>query len=287
MTVLKAEYIEVVPNIKLHVMVGGAKEGNLLIFLHGFPEYWVSFKEIAEHFIQQGYRVMLPDMRGYHLSDKPKGISHYTSKKLAEDIIALIDYENREKATVIGHDWGAIVTWALASNYSKRLEKVIILNVPHPSVLTNELKQNIQQLKNSWYIFFIQIPFLPELFLSAMNFKFLSKKMFQMLTHSKTMQNRPGSQAYIDAWKMPQALTSMLNYYRAIPRSLGYSYQSPIDIPVLIIWGDQDNVLVQSMADDSSLKCTNAKVVHIPEGGHFVQHDCPDKVKMLIEDFIN
>lgn len=279
-------YIETAPNVKLHVMVGGNPEDKLLIFLHGFPEYWKSFEEIGGQFIDEGYRVLLPDMRGYNLSDKPKGAGEYTSQKVAEDIVALIDHEKREKAIVIGHDWGAQITWTLASNYSERLEKVAVLNVAHPVIFQKTLRSSLKQFLNAWYMFLFQLPWLPEKLFANRNFKQFAKAITDSLMNEDAKKDGPGSQHYIDAWQVEGAFTSMLNYYRGARKALNYKFKSPIEIPVLIIWGDKDTVLLSKMADESLSKCSNGRVEHIPEAGHFVQHDASEKVYSLLKEFV-
>lgn len=281
-----SKYIETSPGVRLHVMTAGPTKGSLLIFLHGFPEYWRSFEKIALKFAQKGFRILLPDMRGYNLSDKPKGVMEYTSQKIAEDIIALIDHEEKEKAIVIGHDWGAQINWTLASNYSERIEKVVVLNVPHPVIFKKTLTTNLKQMKNSWYMFLVQLPWIPEKLFGKSDFKYFANEMKRSIVNPEARESGPGAQHYIDSWKIKNAFHSMLNYYRAIFRTPTYKFKTPIEIPVLIIWGDRDVVLISKMADESLSKCTNAKIVHIPEGGHFVQHDCPEKVSALIENFI-
>ena len=286
MSPFKSEYIRTASSVTLHVMVGGAPEDTLIVFLHGFPEYWVSFKSIGAQFAQSGYRVLLPDMRGYNLSDKPKQIAEYTSQKVAEDIVALIDHEKKEKAIVVGHDWGAQITWTLACNYSERIEKVAVLNVAHPVVFQKTLRSNFTQLRNSWYMFAFQIPWLAEMVFSAFNFSQFAKAIQNSLENESAKQDGPGSEHYVNAWNQKGAFTGMLSYYRAAVKARDYHFKSPIEVPVLIIWGDKDTVLLRQMAEESLSFCTNGRVEHIPEAGHFVQHDAPEKVLSLLKDHI-
>ncbi|MBT3983859.1 MAG: alpha/beta hydrolase [Bacteriovoracaceae bacterium] len=271
--------------IKLHVKVSGPEDGELLIFLHGFPEFWKSWEYIGKKFAECGYRVLIPDQRGYNLSDRPKKINAYKMKELTADILGLIKSEKREKATVIGHDWGAAVTWALAANHGDNIKKAAVLNVPHPDVFLKEILTNPKQLRSSWYMFFMQLPFLPEKIWSFKNFKHFAK------ATSKGTKNHHicdlGGSDYVKAWSQKGAFTGMLNWYRAAFRSVTYNYKSPIKVPTLVIWGEKDPFVRVKMAAPSLKYCQNGRLHLISKASHFVHHDAPDEVYDTLKDFIN
>jgi epoxide hydrolase 4 len=163
--------------VNLHVVQVGPENGPLAILLHGFPEYWRGWKNQLDPLAEAGYWVIAPDQRGYNLSDKPKGVNAYQVSTLAADVVGLIDVLGREKAYLVGHDWGAAVAWEVAIRYPQRLEKLAILNVPHPDVMQKFLLSNMHQVRKSWYIFFFQIPGLPEWTMSRNNYANMRRMM--------------------------------------------------------------------------------------------------------------
>jgi pimeloyl-ACP methyl ester carboxylesterase len=148
--------------IKLHVMEAGPADGPLILFLHGFPEFWYSWRKQIGYFADKGYLVCAPDQRGYNLSDRPEGIGAYKVDELAKDVLDLIDCYGRDKIFLVGHDWGAAVSWWLALKYPQRIERLVIMNVPHPLVMMKNLMTNPKQIEKSWYIFFFQLPHAAE-----------------------------------------------------------------------------------------------------------------------------
>ena len=158
---MEHQYIET-NGIRLHVVQDGPKDGPLVILLHGFPEFWYGWRQQIPFLVSAGYQVWAPDQRGYNLSDKPDGIAAYSIKVLAADVVGLIDASGRKQVFLIGHDWGAAVAWTVANKYPERLLKMVILNVPHPAVMIKFLRRSFAQLRKSWYMFFFQLPWLPE-----------------------------------------------------------------------------------------------------------------------------
>ena len=148
--------------INIHAVEAGPSDGPLLILLHGFPEFWYGWRKQINHFAGSGYHVVVPDQRGYNLSDKPKGVSAYGLDDLSADVAGIIDHFGSEKAYLAGHDWGGVAAWWTAVKYPEKLEKLAILNVPHPVVMRKHIKTSKAQRKKSWYVFFFQIPRLPE-----------------------------------------------------------------------------------------------------------------------------
>ena len=158
-------------DITLHVVQAGPEDGPLLILLHGFPEFWRGWRQQIPFFAAAGYRVWVPDQRGYNLSDKPRGLDAYDLNELAADVVGLIDAAGRDKAYLVGHDWGANVAWWVGIHYPERLHKLGILNVPHPVIMRQNLQENPSQLRKSWYMFFFQLPAVPEVTIQAADWR--------------------------------------------------------------------------------------------------------------------
>ncbi len=163
---LRERYIET-NGIKLHVMESGPSDGPMVLFLHGFPEFWYAWRKQIGYFADRGYLVVAPDQRGYNVSDKPAGVAAYKIDELAKDIIGLVDAYGRKQILLVGHDWGASVSWWVALKYPDRVRKLAILNVPHPKVMARNLFTNQRQMEKSWYIFYFQLPGAVEKFGSA------------------------------------------------------------------------------------------------------------------------
>ena len=271
--------------VKLHVVTAGPEDGPLVVLLHGFPEYWKGWKHQIPALVEAGYRVMVPDQRGYNTSEKPAKISDYDIDLLAGDILGLIDHAGRDKAHVVGHDWGAVVAWWLGIHHGDRLNKLAILNVPHPIVMRKHLMKNRSQLKKSWYIFFFQIPFIPEQAFIRNG----GEKMLQML---KTTSN-PGSFSEEDlagqaqSWANPGCPRSMINWYRAMMRRVASRQeQVRISVPLQMIWGKNDIALGSEMAAPSLDYCDDGQLEMIEEATHWVQHDAPERVNEILIEFL-
>ena len=268
-------------NINLHVMQCGPEDGPLLILLHGFPEFWYSWQKQIEPLAAAGYHVWVPDMRGYNLSDKPKGIAAYGLDELAADVIGLIDSAGVEKARLVGHDWGAAVAWWTANKYPERLEKLTIMNVPHHRVMAKYLRTSREQRRKSWYIFLFQLPWLPEYRLRRKNFSVLISAIRGRAKRSAADRDR-----YREAWSQPGAMSSMVNYYRALMRYRPQRLASHrITVPTLMIWGAQDFALGREMAQPSIDLCDDGRLIFLEDATHWVQHDEPERVNELLLEF--
>lgn len=271
--------------IQLHVVQDGPQDGPLLIFLHGFPEFWVSWRRQIPALAHAGYRVWAPDQRGYNLSDKPDGIAAYCLDELAADVVGLIDAAGSQKAYLVGHDWGAAVAWWTAVTHPQRVERLVAMNVPHPAVMQQQLRHNPAQMRKSWYIFFFQTPRLPEISAQVNNWR--------AATRALTSSSRAGTfsdadlELYRQAWSQPHAYTSMLNWYRAIiqkpPRMPTSQRVTP---PTLLIWGAQDMFLGREMAQPSIDLCDDGRLVFIEEATHWVQHEEAEQVNQLLTEFL-
>jgi pimeloyl-ACP methyl ester carboxylesterase len=278
-------------NINLHVLTDGPENGTPVILLHGFPEFSYGWRKQIPALVESGYRVIVPDQRGYNLSDKPKGVSSYDVNILAQDIIGLFDHFGIQKARLVGHDWGAVVAWTVAINHPERLEKLTILNVPHPDVMTRFILENAEQRKKSWYVFFFQIPLLVEWVLRRNNYRNLARTLIGSGRKSTFKLNE--IEEYKKAWSQPGALTGMLNWYRNVfSRSLKYVFQRKnipsrrVKVPTLILWGKNDVALSHEMVQPSLELCDNASAVFFDNATHWVQQDEASEVNKTLIEFL-
>ncbi len=269
--------------IRLHAIEAGREEDPLVILLHGFPEFWYGWRKQIDPLAAAGYRILVPDQRGYNESDKPEDVRAYTLDALAADVLGLIDDAGRERAVVVGHDWGAAVAWWCALRYPQRIDRIAVLNVPHPLVMQRHVRRSVSQMAKSWYIAFFQLPRLPETLMHAAR-----GPMFAALrrTGRRDAFDDTDRDAYVRAWSQPGAWTSMLAWYRAAvrfsPRDLG---KPVVSAPVLIVWGVRDRFLDFDMAPKSLELCARGRLEAIEEATHWVQHEEPERVNRLLIDF--
>lgn len=279
------EYLCRVNGVELHVVEAGPEGGTPLLFLHGFPEFWYGWKNQIRFFASRGFRVIVPDQRGYNLSSKPVGVEFYKLGTLVKDIQELLTYLGLRDVFLAGHDWGGIVTWQLAVQHPELFKKVIVLNVPHPAALKSGFSF-IQVLK-SWYIYFFQLPFLPEWM--------LKRKRFQKLVAMMGSTARGGTfkeydmELYRQAWK--GSLKSMINWYRAMKYSREFRdhIRRPgiVHLPLLFIWGRQDATLSFKLAKASLQYCKDVKFLFFSDATHWVQHEKSEEVNDAIFNFIS
>lgn len=272
-----------VNGITLHVGHLGPVGGEKLILLHGFPEFSQSWIQQAEFFAENGYHVIVPDQRGYNLSEKPGLIKDYKLNTLAADVAALIMSFSTRPVAIAGHDWGGGVAWALAQRHPELVKKLIILNMPHLQVMRENVRKNPIQILKSLYAAFFQLPFIPEKICSAFNYK--------MLELSMVKSARPDifSQEYIrackSAWHQPNALSSMINWYRAF-------FQIPVEtdvniqVPVLMLWGAKDVFLTTKMAEQSIKRCQKGQLIILENATHWLHHEEPVLVNGYILAFL-
>jgi pimeloyl-ACP methyl ester carboxylesterase len=269
----------------LHYVHAGAENGKTVILLHGFPEFWFGWRNQIPVLAAAGYHVIAPDQRGYNLSAKPREIAAYNLDLLAGDVLHIMEHCKLENVCLVGHDWGAAVAWHFAAKFPERLEKLVILNVPHPQVRSSFARHSQKQLRKSWYILFFQIPWLPEFLLSLRD----HRNAVRMLQASRA----PGRfsaeeiEQYRRAWRQPGAWKATINWYRAALRRPAQPLaDAHIHVPTLMIWGVKDVALSHEMAQPSIDLCDEGRLEFIPEATHWVQHDAPGKVNRLILDFL-
>jgi pimeloyl-ACP methyl ester carboxylesterase len=269
-------------DVWLHVVEAGPTDGDPVVLLHGFPEFWYGWRQQIPALAEAGYRVVVPDQRGYHRSDAPPEISAYDLPHLVNDVRAVIGSTGSNRAHVIGHDWGAAVAWALAAWHPEAVRRLAILNVPHLDVFRRTLRSSPAQLLRSVYILLFQIPRLPEWLLSRADHVLLTR----LLTASGRRDTFAAEdlEVYRSAWRRPGRLRGMLNWYRAAARRAvsGASPLGRIDPPTLVLWGVHDVALSASMARPSADLCRDGRLETIDGATHWVQHDAPDRVNRLL-----
>ncbi len=267
----------------MHAVAAGPKDGPVVVLLHGFPEFWYGWRRQIEPLAAAGFHVIVPDQRGYNLSGKPSGVAAYSLTELVSDVIAIASQLDQEKIYLAGHDWGAAVAWSTALLHPQRIAKLVVLNVPHPSVMRKFLSTRPRQLLRSWYMFFFQLPWLPEAFFSAFNFRVGARALLR--------SSRPGTFSdedlgqYRAAWSQSGAITSMINWYRALFRTRVKFQDKNVRVPTRILWGERDNFLLAEMAHESLRYCTSAELFTFANATHWLQHEEPARVSELLIDF--
>ncbi|MFL6258796.1 MAG: alpha/beta fold hydrolase [Thermoanaerobaculia bacterium] len=270
--------------IRLHAVEAGPEGGPLLILLHGFPEFWYGWRHQIEPLAAAGFRILVPDQRGYNLSDKPKRAAAYNIDLLARDVLGLIDDAGVGKARVVGHDWGGLVAWWLGIRYAERIARLVLLNIPHPQVILDNLLKNPVQRKKSWYVFFFQLPWLPERAFRADGFA-LGVRSLRRSSRSGTFSDAD-LDLYREAWSQPGAVRSMIHWYRAGLRSRPKLPDSPrVRVPTLLLWGAKDRFLGREMAQPSLAFCDDGRLEFIEEASHWIQHEEAERVNEKLVGF--
>jgi len=271
--------------VRLHGVEAGPEDGRLLILLHGFPEFWYGWRRQIGPLAAAGYRVLVPDQRGYNLSGKPRRVSSYNLDRLARDVLGLIEAAGAAKARVVAHDWGALVGWWLGIRYPQTLERLALLNVPHPLVMQRALLHSSAQRKKSRYMFFYQLPWLPERIFTRNDFAY-AEKALRGSSRSGTFSDEDIVR-YKEAWSQPRAVRSMIHWYRAALRARPRQPKNPrVSVPTLLIWGAQDRFLGKEMAQASIDLCDRGRLELLAEATHWVHLEEPERVNRLLVDFL-
>ena len=270
-------------SVLLHTVADGPKDGPVVVLLHGFPEFWYGWRKQIGPLAGAGFRVIVPDQRGYNLSSKPCSVAAYALTELVSDVIAIADQLGQEKIFLAGHDWGAAVAWSTALLHPQRVAKLVVLNVPHPSVMRKFLSKHPRQILRSWYLFLFQLPWLPEAFFSGLNFRAGARALLR--------SSRPGTfsledlSRYRAAWSQPGAVTAMINWYRALFRTHVKFPDKTMHVPTRILWGERDAFLLTEMAQESLDYCTSAELFTFANATHWLQHEEPNRVSELLIEF--
>jgi epoxide hydrolase 4 len=270
--------------IRLHVVQAGPKSGPPVMLLHGFPEFWYGWRKQIPALVDAGFRVIVPDQRGYNLSDKPKGIRRYRLDELVRDVLGLINLLEYEKINLVGHDWGAAVAWTLAYQHPDRLQRLGILNVPHPLVFRRFVTRDLEQMRRSWYAFLFQLPWLPETGMRADNWRGAVRALRGSgKVHTFTNED---IEKYKEAWSQPGAMTAMIHWYRAVRYQTELPREMQIKVPTLMMWGVKDAALSYRMARPSIDHCEDGKLIFFPDSTHWVQLDAAEEVNHYLINFL-
>jgi pimeloyl-ACP methyl ester carboxylesterase len=274
--------------LRFHVATCGEGE-RLALCLHGFPECWYSWRHQLPLLAQLGYRAWAPDLRGYGESDRPQRREDYAIETLVDDVAGLIDAAGARSTLLLAHDWGGVIAWYFAMRQVRPLERLVIMNLPHPGVMERAMR-TWRQLGRSWYVFFFQIPRLPEALLRAGNYRAI-RDAFRHMAVDKSRFPDEVLQVYRDSAARPGALTAMLNYYRALVRGGGARRQQRlgyplIDVPTLMIWGEHDTALGKETTYGTETFVPNLTLRYLPNVSHWVQQEAPEVVNAMLEAWL-
>ncbi len=267
--------------VRLHCVTAGRPTDPMVLLLHGFPARWSTWRSTLNALANAGFFAVAPDLRGYGASDKPAGVAAYSVARFVDDVAAIVRGFGRERVCLAGHDFGGGVAWGVAMVHPELVARLAILNSVHPVGIEREMRR-WSQLKKSWYVFFFLLPWLPEWWLSRRDFRFLRRSLADDGLPAEVIDD------IIAGVRSPDSLHAAINSYRAsfqdgIRRRLA---PQRVEVPTLVLWGDRERHLNASLADPPADWVTNARVVHIPDASHWVQHDAPDEVAaLLVEHF--
>lgn len=267
--------------IRLHYVEAG--EGPLVVLLHGFPDFWYSWRHQIPVLAAAGYRVIAPDMRGYNESDKPDGVRAYGIDRLVDDVGRLIDHLDAPRAHVVGHDWGGVVAWNFAMQQPAKVDRLVVLNAPHPRRYVRSLPS--RQALKSWYVLFFQLPWLPERLLAMRDYEPLRRV---LATASRGAIEPEDVDEYVRAAQRSNGLHYPINYYRGLLRGdplRMLRWARPVTSPVLVLWGDKDIALEGHTADPGPA-WAEVTMQHFESAGHWVHLDEPDGVNAALVDFL-
>jgi len=285
---IEHHYVEL-NGIRIHVARAG--KGPCLVLLHGFPEFWFSWRNqilaFAKHFM-----VIAPDLRGFGESEKPEGIGAYDQNILVDDLVALKEhYSPRKPIDVIGHDWGAALAYLYAIKHPSHISKLVTLSFPHPAQFKKMLKQPAQMMR-SWYMFLFQIPFLPEHALAAFDFSLLRLLFFRAWRANPATMPDQTIKQYTEAIGSASALGSAINYYRAMFKHKSGSNRAPVvQCPTLLLWGEHDRLASadsqKMMSEPSEYFTSEFRFEIVPGAGHWLQQEAPQLVNRRIGEFLS
>jgi pimeloyl-ACP methyl ester carboxylesterase len=287
-------FVEVQPGVRLHCAEAGRPGAPLILFLHGFPEFWYTWKAVLPAFAERWHAVA-PDLRGFNLSDKPDDVKAYRADRLVADLDGLIRGLGHERAVVVAHDWGGAAAWTFAIAMPHRISKLVILNAPHPVPFARLLAEDPAQQAASAYMNWLRKPG-SESALAKDDFALFDR--FFVGTPPAPWFDAATRAAYHEAWSQPGALTGGLNYYRASPlyppdgddpgaKRLNLDPKDfVVRVPTLVIWGERDHALLPTLLDGLEALVPELTVQRLPECSHWLTHEAPERVAGLILGFV-
>lgn len=291
MTDLEHRFVDLANGQRLHAVVAGA--GEPVIFLHGFPEFWLMWREALEH-VGRDRMAIAPDQRGFNLSSKPASVRDYRAKLLVEDVIQFADALGLGRFVLVAHDWGGAIAWNVAAWHPARVRRLVILNAPHPVTFLRELRHNPAQAAASAYMTLFRQG-KAERILAEDDFRRLGRMTWEQWGANGGPSGEAHRQAYREAWSRPGALTAMLNWYRASPLhppepDAPLPVFDPelfrVRIPTLVIWGERDMALLPGVLDGLEEFVDDLRVERIPDASHWVMHERPGRVLAMIDEFL-
>jgi len=287
-TVFRDEMVDC-NGVRLHCGAAGEAGRPLMLFLHGFPEFWAAWRKPMEYFAARGWLCVAPDLRGYNLSDKPEGVEAYKVKHLMADVLAVGAHYSKTPFVLVAHDWGGAVAWSVAIGQPQRLAKLVMINSPHPYLFWRELSNNPAQQKASEYMNLFRLPKAERV---------LSDNGYARLISAFMKLSDAWRAELVAAWSQPGALTGGLNYYRASPlyppapgdagaTKLKLELKDfMVRVPTLVLWGERDTALLPGLLDGLGLCVPHLKIVRAPGATHWIVHERPDLVCSEIDAFV-
>jgi pimeloyl-ACP methyl ester carboxylesterase len=282
---VRHERIKAAEGIELHVARAG--RGPPVILLHGFPENWRSWQRQIPALVRAGFSVWAPDLRGYNLSDMPPDRDAYHLDRLVADVAALVHATGEPRAHIVGHDWGGVIAWSFAAEHPEMVHRLAILNAPHLDIYREKVRR-LPQLRRSGYVFFFQLPWLPERLIAANGYGAI-RNIFRRGPARAGTFSREDTQGYVEAMSPPGRLTAALDYYRAnfglrmFPRQA----PKPVAAPTLVIWGERDPALGIELLDGLEALVPGVQIHRIPDASHWVQNEAPGEVNRALVDFLS
>lgn len=274
--------------VRLHYVETNAdSQRPTVLLLHGFPDFWGGWRRQIPALHEAGFRVVAPDLRGYNLSSKPRSVFAYSLDRLSGDVVALIKHLGIERAHIVGHDWGGVIAWWTAQHHPRAVDRLAILNAPHPATYQRELR-SWDQMRRSWYALFFQLPWLPEHLIRANDFAAL-RAVWRFDPQRRGAWSREDLQLSVQAMSQPGALTASLNYYRALlrsPRQMQRGGQK-IPHPTLVLWGERDRYLSSNLLDNLKDWVPNLQTERFPDASHWLQHDAARAVNSHLIEFFS
>ncbi|KAK7104834.1 epoxide hydrolase 4-like [Littorina saxatilis] len=283
-------------DIRMHYVSNGAEDKPLMLLVHGFPEFWYSWRYQLKEF-KDNYRVVAVDLRGYGDSDKPPGISEYAVPKHVNDLKQFITALGYNDCVLVGHDWGGAIAWAFADMHPDMISRLVIMNCPNARAFNQHIQKSFTQFKMSWYMFFFQLPCLPEFALQFNDFAALDTL---IKSEKLGVKSEYTTEDDMEAYKYNftrNSFTGPVNFYRSVFSLANLNRDRKkiegmgtlgITMPTLIIWGDQDGALDKPLAELSAKACKGKVEIKYVEGAsHWVQMDRPDLVNKLIREFLS
>jgi pimeloyl-ACP methyl ester carboxylesterase len=277
------EAVRPVNGLDLHVVEAGRPGNPLLVLLHGFPEFWWGWRHQITPLADAGYHVVVPDLRGYNLSSAPQEVAAYDLDTLTRDVLGLADAHGAALFDLVGHDWGAVISWSVAARHPDRVGRLVVLDGPHPSTLGRSALTHPMQVVRSAYAGLFQLPWIPEVALRAFGFAGLRASM-QRTSRLGTFTDEDLDR-YVAAWNHPGSLTAMLNYYRALRRR---RLETPARIvpPTLVLWGEDDSFLGRHVAEQALARCDDGQLVVIEDATHWLHLEESEQVNAEILRFL-